>query len=275
MHPHYTGTHPRSGLRARGRRAALLVCLVASLAAGMALGRPALAQQPATAPECAAGADTVPGDSVQVRRDLHGRLALALFTFAVAPSLLLPHVDPCLYADEPELGFWRDHATVSVALRGVADTLRMAGGLGAELELLHRGLYAELRLEQYYASADLPRPVRLWSARAGYLIHPARHLAGGVTVGYRHARGAPGEWPTTGVEISFPLIGVLCRNGGTCWMRWEPAYVFTPVRVTMSPRFEAEFPVRRTPFIAGFTLEAKGVREPDPWSAAVRLGMRF
>lgn len=210
-------------------------------------------------------------------RDLHGRLALAFFTLAVAPSLLLPFVS-CHHADDPELGFWRDHATASVALRGIFDDSRMAGGLGAELELLHRGLYGELRLEQYHASEDLPRPVRLWSARAGYLVHPVRHLAGGVTVGYRHARGAPDEWTTTGVEIGFPLIAALCRErgvAGTCWMRWEPAYVITPARAAMSPRFEVEFPFWWRPLVAGFTFEAKALREPDPWSVAMRLGMRF
>lgn len=251
--------------------AVFLVCANAAFAM-MTAGTPALAQQPAIPPECVAEADTVPSDSLQVRRDIHGRAALGFFTMFTAPSLLLPFVDPCDRIDEPELGFWRNHASIAATLSGMSDGSRSGVGLRAEFEVLLRGFYGEARLERYPTFADLPETVWLRSARVGYLVHPARYVAGGATVGYRTARGAPDEWATTGVEIGLPIVVSVPRHGR--WIWWETSYLITAERVVPGFRVRGDFPLGRTPFVAGVSMELRGLREKNPFALLGTMRLR-
>jgi hypothetical protein len=40
------------------------------------------------------------------------------------------------------------------------------------------------------------------------------------------------------------------------------------------PRFRASFPIRRTPFLVGFDMEARGIAEGDPAVVTVNVGLR-
>ena len=253
--------------------AVFLVWLSAGAAAVTTPGAPALAQQPAIPAECVAAADSVPRDSLQVNDDIHGGMALVLLTVFTAPSLLLPFVDPCNRIDEPELGFWRNHASVAATLGGMSDGSRNGVGFRAEIEVLLRGLYGEAQFERYPTFGDLPETVRLRSARVGYLFHPARYVAGGVTVGYRTARGAPDEWATEGVEIGLPVV--VSIPGHTRWAWWETSYLITAERVVPSLRLRGDFPLGRTPFVAGFSMEVRGFREETPFALLGIMRLRL
>ena len=258
-------------MRARRPLAVLLACLLPLLAALAAPGRPALAQQPAErSAECAAlDADTVPADTPRaVGRHHHGLLLVMIAFVAAPPGLFLFPEIRCNKATST-LGFWDNSASVSVAAGGAFTSSRGRTAYAANLELLARGVYSELRLEEYD-----PGEVRLRSARVGYLVHPAPSMAGGVTVGYRDAREAPDEWAPAGVEIAFPFMAALCRGDRNCWVRWEPTYVITRERIAFAPRLGAELPIGGTPFAAGLHLEAKGERKPDPLVVTVHFGLR-
>jgi hypothetical protein len=237
------------------RSASLIVALLAAT--------PAPAQRPASDAPCAE-ADSAHIAEVAARNH-HG-----LQVMLMAPGILL--AEPLLWCDAPRTPLRFAERTVAV---------RASAGLGyagdraflvrsASMEAAHGRAYLELRGEQY----DLPDDPELWTLRGGYLFRPAPSLAGGILLGFRSGRHSPGGWARYGVELGFPIMATMCRPARSCWIRWEPVYLVTSEGADFSPRLESEFPLGRTPVIAGVSLELKGVRGDDPLIASVSLGIR-
>jgi hypothetical protein len=195
-------------------------------------------------------------------------LALVMGAFFAAPPslLLLPEVR-CL---EPgRLGFWRNGVSASVGAGGVFRHGPDKAAHSVNFELFLEGVYGEVRLERQYHDDQ----VQLRTGRVGYLVHPVSSLAGGVTLGYRNAEGAPAEWAQSGVEIGFPLF-IACRSSGRCWISWETSYLLSGEHPVVIPRVRGSFPVARTPLFIGFDAEARGLSEGDPAVVTLRLGLR-
>jgi hypothetical protein len=149
----------------------------------------------------------------------------------------------------PPLGFWERRVAAHVSSgSGVARSDSNSFAYSAGVEILFRGIYAELRTEHF----ELPHRIEYRTARLGYLIHPLPEVAGGVTLGYRDARGIRGH---RGMEVAFPYI----MGSRTWWLRYEAAYVFSSEMVSWSYRMQAEFLVRGGPWYLGFNVEAKSL----------------
>ncbi len=136
------------------------------------------------------------------------------------------------------------------------------------IELLTGRVLSALRTE-YFDFSDLGA-VQFTTLRVGYVVHPRAPLAGGVTLGYRWARG---DRVQNALEIGFPLF----YGRKTVWARLEPVYLLSKAGVTWNYRFHVEAPSPRTPVLAGFNLEAKTVRQGGAYftNPAIVLGLRF
>lgn len=147
------------------------------------------------------------------------------------------------------LGYWDKRVSAHVAGGpAFADTSGETSAYSAGVEVLVRGWYAEVRNEHF----RLPEHIEYRSARLGYLIHPVPEVAGGVTVGYREARGVRGH---SGAELAFPFVA----GSRTWWLRYEAAYVMGKEMVSWSYRMQAEFLFRGGPLYWGLNVEAKSL----------------
>jgi hypothetical protein len=198
----------------------------------------------------------------------HAGVALGLIAgtavLAIAPSaaMLLP-------SDEgpPEYPLPRDVLIASF----------VGGGTGRDAPSAWTSAeWIELRQDHVYLSAERMRvsgdaPVGFETLQAGYRARPTGHprLEGGVTLGYRHATG-PGVQDAA--VLAFPaLVG-----SSLAAMRFEPTYVFSASGVHWTYRFSGEFYSLPSPLFAGIRLEAKPLRQGDPYvgTVAFLLGVR-
>ena len=244
----------------------LPACIVPILAA--ALAGPARAQEPARPDRC----DAVRGDSVarepSRRYEPHGSLLAFMATFYLAPSALL--LTPTCFDDEQALGFWRDHVSVNATGGVMASDWHVAAMQSVGLEVLALGAYAEIRGDRYHRSDR----VDVWEGRVGYLIHPYRSVAGGVTVGWREVPDRPDGWSGGGVLVGFPIMIAACGEHRPCWVQWEPTYMISDHGLGFTPRFRLAVPIPRTPLLGRLDLEAKGMRKADPVSVSLGFGLR-
>jgi hypothetical protein len=247
-------------------RRGLLACIVPILAATLA--GPAAAQEPAAPRRCdEAWSDSVSHDMSR-KYGPHGPLMAFFAAFYLAPSALL--LMPTCFDDEHELGFWRDHVSVNATGGLMVSDWHGAAAHSAGLEVLALGAYAEVRLDRYHRSDR----VETWDARAGYLIHPYRSVAGGVTVGWREAPDVPDGWSGGGVLIGFPIVVAACGERRPCWVQWEPIYMISDRGLGFTPRLRLAVPIPRTPLLGRLDLEAKGMRKKDPLSVSLGFGLR-
>lgn len=242
-------------------RRALLTCIVATVAAAGAV--PARAQEPARPDRCAAQRD-----SLEAGRGRHWPGLKTLVLFYVAPSALLLTPGFC-HGDGEELGFWRDHVSAYAGAGGMASRTEVGLMHSMGVEVFALGAYAEVRLDRYHVDDR----VQMWDARAGYLIHPSRGIAGGVTVGWRESPDTPDNWTGGGLLIGFPIMISACGER-SCWLQWEPAYIISDRGLGFTPRLRLNLPLARTPLVARVDLEARGMRKADPMSVSLGLGLR-
>lgn len=247
------------------RALALAMVLNVSLVP-LPVSRVAVAQQP-DPPR-----DTVPPDSVRrdsvitdsVRRDslperwrygshhVGGYLSLlaGFGVFAVIAIAPAPLAKWWGAQDSTDMAFWTDHRSFYGTVGGIFDE-GQTWAHSVNVEVLRGGRYAELRVEDFYR----PRHFQYITVRGGYLFHPKRGAAGGVTLGYRHAQRDPGQ---QGVEIGLPLFVAFPRTPkGT--IRLEPSYAFAPDGAFYSYRFQVDYPVRGGPYVAGVSVVGKSV----------------
>lgn len=222
--------------------------------------------------------DTLPRDTITVdvaypeaRHDplLFPALAAATAVILVVPSAALALMVP---VDTTESTFWEGRVSAYVT-GGFSWQEEQEGVQSANVELLWNGIYGAVRVENF----ELPRHFQYQSVRGGYLLHPKRGVAGGVTVGYRRA---PQDRSHQGVEIGFPVF--TGSRKGT--LRLEPTYVFAPGGVSWNYRFQGDYPISGGPLFFGLCMEAKTVRmdrtlfrrvEPFTSAFALVLGARL
>ena len=245
-------------------RRALLTCVAATVAAAGAVPARAQAQEPARPDRCAAQRDSL---KETVRG--HGPGLKTLVLFVVAPSALLLSPGFCA-GDDEELGFWRDHVSASVGAGAMASRSEVGLMHSMGLEVFALGAYGELRLDRYHVADS----VQMWDARVGYLIHPSRGIAGGVTAGWRESPDTPDGWTGGGLLIGFPIMIAGCGERRPCWLQWEPAYIISGRGLGFTPRLRLNVPLARTPLVARVDLEARGLRKRDPLSVSLGLGLR-
>ncbi|HSU16118.1 hypothetical protein [Longimicrobium sp.] len=240
------------------------------------LARPAPAQEPEAKKSTGAPDRCVPAvaqrDSMRMHPP-HGYLLAVMAGFIVAPPALLRLPGfACEDRDDRPLGLLRDHVAVFVGGGGLITGEWKGGPAGSvDAEAVVRHVYADVRGEQYWFTGDR---IRMWDARVGYLYQPVRTLAGGITVGYRGASGAPGDWGVEGVQIGLPLVIGACPESSPCWIHWEPTYVFSRGHLRVSPRARVDMTLPRTPLLVRLDIDSKGVRSENPFVATLSLGLR-
>lgn len=216
--------------------------------------------------------ETVPRDSLP--RPIHpgplfllkGAIGVALLV--VAPPLLVTKTAQ----DTTELDYWRNHWGASATAGAFFYPKHQAPAHAINVEFLRKGMYSELRLEDFYLS----RHVEYQTIRFGYLFHPIPGTGGGVMAGYRRA---PGYARQEGLEIGLPLfVGV---PGGT--IRYEASYLIKPRSIQWNYRCVSEFAPRDRQLFYGFSLEGRSFT-PDERSpradvtagaVSVLVGRRF
>jgi hypothetical protein len=141
-----------------------------------------------------------------------------------------------------EMALLEDHSAASLSLGG-----RFAEGEtwanGVSLEMMRRPVRAEVQMEDFWR----PRHVRYITARGGYVWHPRRAAAGGVTIGYVHSDGDAAQ---SGPELGLPLF----IGSRDMTMRIEPTYVFSAEGPLWTYRLQMEGYFPRREYFAGFAM---------------------
>lgn len=170
--------------------------------------------------------------------------------------------------DRGRLGFADAHVTAFFVQGGSIERPGKGWTHSENVEVRTGRLFGAMRIE-HVALSDLGL-FRFTTVRAGYVVHPRARIAGGFTLGYRWARG---DTVQNAIEVSFPLFA----GGPNGWGRFEPIYLISDAGVMWNYRLQAEFPIRRTPLLVGFNMEAKTVRQHGSYffTPAVLVGFRF
>ena len=173
-----------------------------------------------------------------------GGVAILSAIFAAAPlALFIGDRGPS------EMPFLENHGAASVDVGGAfqagqtwADAMR--------IEAVRHNVYYELIGEEYWR----PVHVEYLTARAGYLFHPRRITAGGVTLGFMNG---PSQSRERGPELGLPLF---LGDSASVLFRLEPTYVVSPRGLLWSYRAEFDLAVPRHPYFVG----ASAVGKIDP-----------
>ena len=227
---------------------------VAAIALGVLSASPARAQS--HPPSDSARRDSLHRDSVHVR-PVESPLMLLIpvvgvglfaamggaFAFAPAPFALLPR-----QPDHPPLGFLDEHRAVYVTAGAGFGTGR-GWATSANAEAMHGHWLNEASFEDFQRRER----VQHISVAGGYLWHPRRGTAGGVTIGYQYARVG---WMESGATIGFPFfIGDVANT-----FRIEPTYTVSVHGALWNYRLQYDRRIGRSPYFAG--LRAVGKSAP-------------
>ena len=257
--------------------ASIRLAAIATLGVSITL-QPVAAQRPPTPPDSTArdSSLTDSSSSAVAGRSAHGATILLVPVFVVFGAVLLtaPAATAFIGTSGENTNTFIQNRTTLFTFVGGHFHDGQTWGSAVELEAVRNWLYFAVSREDYYGG----RRASYSAARVGYLFHPKRYTAGGVTIGYRqsddHAR-------TGGVELGLPLVMGLDDAPS---MRLEPTYVFSPVGVLWNYRFEAggRFPntsyhaairfVSRSRSIGGSTNYAD---DPDLASFGLVVGAYF
>jgi hypothetical protein len=264
---------PEAGVRAI--RLHLHLRILAALPL-LLLARPALAQDAkakARSPEPArCSPPLTPADSSRMHPRPGYMGAIMVGWIVAPPALLRLRGFACEYDDDAPVGMLRDHVALFVGGGGLVTGEWKGGPAGSvNAQAMVRNVYVDVKGEQYWFTGDR---IRMWDARVGYLFHPVRTMAGGVTLGYRDASGAPDGWGVEGVQIGLPLILGFGPDPLPVTVHWEPTYVFSRGHVRVSPRARIDVGLRRTPLVVRLDMDSKGVRSENPFVATLGLGIR-
>jgi hypothetical protein len=144
-----------------------------------------------------------------------------------------------------EMTFLQDHRAVRVSAGGQFHEQQGVAN-SVEFEVVRKKTLAQLQAEDYWR----PHHVRYLTARAGYLWHPKRVTAGGVTVGYVHTDGDRAQ---SGPELGFPLF----LGNSAITLRFEPTYVISPNGPLWSGRTQLESNLPWRSYFVGAGLVGK------------------
>ena len=222
----------------------LLVALVTAM-----LARPAMPQAPTPRPDSTAR-DSAAVDSVAARsRSPHSLGMYLLFPVGLAAiGVMLTLPAPVAFLGkrgEDSMAFLRNHVTISTAYGGhFHDGQTWSNAVGVEVVV--QAFALDVTREEYRGI----RPARHTTGRIGYFVHPRRHVAGGLMIGYRDATDVA---ETSGITLGFPFIGEVNRST----IRLDPTYVFASVGPLWHFRFEIDIPIPRTHVFAGMRVAAQ------------------
>lgn len=188
-----------------------------------------------------------PNDTSEMVEVSSPRVIEALFLMPIAPAAVVLLIDkPAPEYAFPPLGFWsRPLAATIMGGVALAYSDDETWAYSASVEMLIRGIYVEARNEHF----RLPEHYEYRTIRAGYFLHPVPEAAGGITIGYRDARGIAGH---SGLEVGFPFI----TGAEHWWLRYEAAYVMSRTP-SWNYRFHAEKLLGDGPFYVGLNVEGK------------------
>ena len=175
----------------------------------------------------------------------------AFMTLLLAPA---PLAWVMTTPDSTSLRFMPNETTISASLGGVfqhGETWTHS----VNVETYHDNVHLELLAEDFWR----PRHIQYVTIRSGYLWHPRRRAAGGVTIGYMHADR---EAAQRGPELGLPLF---LSDSSARTIRFEPTYVFGRHGLIFNYRMRVTAPIRRTRYFAGATIVGKG--NPPPTSS--------
>jgi hypothetical protein len=202
--------------------------------------------------------DSLPPDSIRGGPIHDPRMYLMVYAgIFVLPVVLVTAPAPLAkWWGEPgrtAMAFLDDHWAAYVSVGGYFHR-GQTWAHSASLEVLRKSVHAELHVEDFWR----PRHVRYFTLRAGYLWHPRRRAAGGVTLGYVHADRDPAQ---RGLEIGVPLF--VGSSSGT--MRLEPTYVLSSSGLLWSGRLQLEFHIPGGPYFVGANMVGKSLQlRSDP-----------
>ena len=166
----------------------------------------------------------------------------AALAFAPAPLAMWP-----TRADHVSMKFLEDHRAADVAIGGIFREGE-TWAYSANFEIVRGPLLAQLALEDFRRR----EPVQHFTARGGYLFHPQRGTAGGVTIGYRYAlRGRL----QSGVEVGLPF---LVGDSTKTW-RFEPTYVLSGHGALWSYRLQYDRYLTGQRYFLGLRFAGKSV----------------
>jgi hypothetical protein len=213
------------------------------------LARPAMPQAPTPRPDSTAR-DSAALDSVAIRsgspHSLGMYLLLPASLAAIGVMLTLPAPVAFLgKRGEDSMAFMRNHVTISTAYGGHFHN-GQTWSHAVAVEVIVKAFALDATREDYRGV----RPARHTTARIGYFLHPRRHVAGGLMVGYRDATDVA---ETSGITLGFPFIGEVNRTT----IRLDPTYVFADVGSLWHLRFEVDIPIPRTHVFAGMRVAAQ------------------
>jgi hypothetical protein len=229
---------------------------IVSLALALALAAGPLAAQD-RAPRDSTRADSTRADSTRadtLRRLAHPVDATAALVVPVAlfAAPVLAFVPAPFAAFGPkgpsEMMFMRDHEAWYASVGGrFSKGQTWANSLN--FESVRNDVHTELLVEDYWR----PQHVRYFNLRGGWLWHPTRFAAGGVTLGYVHSDG---DLSQRGPELGVPLY---CGNADLN-LRLEPTYVASPDGALWSYRLQVEGTlVPNSPFFVGASATWKSL----------------
>ena len=177
-----------------------------------------------------------------------GLAGMMVLLFAPAPLARWLNVPDSTHA--PLL---RNHTSVSVALGGVfqqGETWTHA----LNAETFRNDVHLELQVEDFWR----PHHIQYITVRGGYLWHPRKSVAGGVTLGYMHADRQRAQ---RGAELGLPLI---VANSSGSNLRFEPTYVIGRRGPVYNYRVQGQIVLGRSPYFVGGSIVGKG--NPPPVS---------
>lgn len=219
--------------------------------------------------------DSLPTDSIH-RGPIHDpRMYLMVYGAPVLIMLLVAAPAPFAKwggeAGRTTMAFLDDHQAAYISVGGYFHE-GQTWAHSVSLEVLRRSVHAELHVEDFWG----PRHVRYVTVRGGYLWHPRRSAAGGVTLGYVHADRDTAQ---RGLEIGVPLF----IGGSSRTVRVEPTYVLSSSGVLWSGRIQLEYHIPRRPYFVGASMVGKSLQlrsNPSRNDLAVRavsvvFGTRF
>lgn len=247
MAPHWRilcNAEPKLIRRSDMRLPSLVLC-------GLLFSRSLTGQQPA-AP------DSATHDTTHVANE-EGSLLLVVAAAAVvtaaAPAALLvmgPKPDTSLSLPSRSFGAY-------VAVGGTGTSSPNSFTLAERADLVARHVYGSL------ASEDFDKEhLHFYSASAGYLLRPRGPLAGGLTLGYRHATGIGAE---DAALIGIPFIFGTQR--AELWL--EPTYAVSRYGISWEYRFQVEAYLLPHPFFLGLLGEARPLRHGADYVGTVAL----
>jgi hypothetical protein len=210
--------------------------------------------------------DTVPRDTTRYPPHhllMYPLVAAGFIAFVAAPSalMLIPVEDTSARMNTTPMLAASTVMAYGALGPGDDNQERRLWTLAQGVELFHRGLYAEARVEQFGLR---DRNVRLRTIRVGYLAH-RRNALGGITVGLRQPAAEGG---LRGVEVALPLV----MGNEEVEMRLEPLYLISSRNVSWNYRFQAELAIPRSAAFAGVRITSHAF-DGTPKESNVALGL--